>query len=132
MCWRVSDWKQKEHAETCWITRREPCWKRRQERRVKELCKDFSRVNILMGGKKFKQKHRAYLQNKHKITQKGITTVNEEISQIIIATTGKIKRYNYRINKYLLTVSCALLFGLVLYRCDLCHHVCDSVFIFPF
>ena len=37
--------------------KREPRWKRRLEGRVKELCRDPSRVNILVVGKKIKQRH---------------------------------------------------------------------------
>ena len=66
--------------ETYQTAKREPWWKRRLDRRVKELCKDLSLVNILVEGKKIKQKHRTYLQNKHNVTQKGIATVKEEIS----------------------------------------------------
>ena len=80
--------------------KREPWWKRRLEGRVKELCKDLSRVNIMMDGEKIKQRHRTYLQEKYKIKQKGIATVKEEISQRIKATVGKIKRYSDRINQY--------------------------------
>ena len=80
--------------------KREPWWKRRLEGRVKELCKDLSRVNIMMDGEKIKQRHRTYLQEKYKIKQKGIATVKEEISQRIKATVGKIKRYSNRINQY--------------------------------
>jgi len=75
--------------KTYQTAKREPWWKRRLEGRVKELCRDLNRVNILAEGKKIKQKHRTYLQKKYKIAQKGITTVKEEISQRIKATTGK-------------------------------------------
>ena len=80
--------------------RREPWWKRRLEGRVKEMNKDLCRVNMLIEKKKIKHKHRSCLQNKYKITQKGLATVKEEILQRIKAITGKIKRYNNRINQY--------------------------------
>ena len=80
--------------------RREPWWKRRLAGRVKEMNKDLCRVNMLIEKKKIKHKHRSCLQNKYKITQKGLATVKEEILQRIKATTGKIKRYNDRINQY--------------------------------
>ena len=57
-------------------------------------------MNMLIEKKKVKHKHRNCLQNKYKITQKGLATVKEEILQRIKATTGKIKRYNDRINQY--------------------------------
>ena len=64
------------------------------------MNKDLCRVNMLIEKKKLKQNHRNCLQNKYKISQKGLTTVKEEILQRIKATTGKIKRYSNRINQY--------------------------------
>ena len=55
---------------------------------------------MLIEKKKIKHKHRSCLQNKYKIPQKGLATVKEEILQRIKAITGKIKRYNNRINQY--------------------------------
>ena len=80
--------------------RTEPWWKRRLEGRVKEMNKDLCRVNMLIEKKKIKHKHRSCLQNKYKVTQKGLATVKEEILQRIKAITGKIKQYNNRKNQY--------------------------------
>ena len=79
--------------------KREPWWKRRPEGRVKEMNKDLCRVNMLIEKKKIKQNHRNCLQNEHKISQNGLTTVKEEILQRI-KDKGKIKRYSDRINQY--------------------------------
>ena len=48
--------------KTYQTAKREPWWKRRLEGRVKELRRDYNRVNLLAEGKKIKQRHRTYLQ----------------------------------------------------------------------
>ena len=81
-------------------TDKEPWWKRRLQKQVSELNKDLGRVNALMQEKKIKQKHKDELQRRYKIKKKGLGVVREEIKQIIIAKTGKVKRYSDRISQY--------------------------------
>ena len=77
-----------------------PWWRRRLENQVKQLNKDLSRINNLIGQKTIKKKHRDYLQRKYRIKQKSLPAVREEIKQRIVAKTGKIKRYQQRINQF--------------------------------
>ena len=47
-----------------------------------------------------KEKHKTRLEEKHKIRQKGIKLVREEIKQRIQEEGLKIRRFNNRINQY--------------------------------
>ena len=81
-------------------TRKQPWWKRRLEQQITDLNRDLGRVNAMIQGKRIKQKHTHYLQNRYKIKQKGFGVAREEIKQRIAAKTAKIKRYNDRISQY--------------------------------
>ena len=80
--------------------REEPWWRRRLEDQVRQLNKDLSRINNLIQQKKIKKKRHDSLQRKYKMKQKSLQTVREEIKQRIAAKTGKIKRYQQRINQF--------------------------------
>ena len=79
--------------------KKEPWWRRRLEDQVKQLNKDLSRIDNLIQQKKIK-KAQDSLQRKYKVSQKSLQTVREEIKQRIAAKTGKIKRYQQRINQF--------------------------------
>ena len=81
-------------------TRKQPWWKRRLEQQITDLNRDLGRVNAMIQGKRIKQKHTHYLQNRYKIKQKGFGVAREEIKQRIAAKTAKIKRYSDRISQY--------------------------------
>ena len=81
-------------------TRKQPWWKRRLEQQFTDLNRDLGRVNAMIQGKRIKQKHTHYLQNRYKIKQKGFGVAREEIKQRIAAKTAKIKRYSDRISQY--------------------------------
>ena len=86
--------------KTVSCNRKEPWWKRRLEKQVRELNIDLGRVNTLIQNGKIKHKYKDDLERRHKIRQKGLKTVQEEIKQRISAKVGKIKRYSSRINQY--------------------------------
>ena len=78
----------------------DPWWKRRIQGDIKELRKD---VNILERKRKDQLKHMAkynQLDKKYRITNKGLTTVIEELKQRITAKASKIKRFDQRITQY--------------------------------
>ena len=80
--------------------RKEPWWKRRLEKQVRELNIDLGRVNTVIQNGKIKRKYKHDLERRYKIGQKGLKTVKEEIKQRISAKVGKTKRYSSRINQY--------------------------------
>ena len=80
--------------------KKEPWWRRRLEDQVRQLNKDLRRINNLIQQKKIKKKHQDFLQRKYKMKHKSLQTVREEIKQRIAAKTGKIKRYQQRINQF--------------------------------
>eukprot|EP00112_Aurelia_sp_Birch-Aquarium-sp1_P022216 Seg6175.2 transcript_id=Seg6175.2/GoldUCD/mRNA.D3Y31 product="hypothetical protein" protein_id=Seg6175.2/GoldUCD/D3Y31 len=80
--------------------RKEPWWKKRLVRQIKEMNKDLGRVNSLIDKKTVKKIHQDALQRKYKIKQKGLQIAKEEIRQRIKAKTAKISRYQQRINQY--------------------------------
>ena len=80
--------------------RKEPRWKKRLVRQIKEMSKDFGRVNSLIDKRTVKKRHQDALQRKYGIKQKGLQIVIEEIRQKIKAKTAKISRYQQRINQY--------------------------------
>ena len=73
--------------------RKEPRWKRRLEKQVRELNIDLRRVNTLIQNGKIKRK--TILKGETRLE-----TVKEEIKQRISAKVGKIMRYSSRINQY--------------------------------
>ena len=75
-------------------------WKKRLENQIKDLCKDLDHVVELSKGSKLKKKHCDKLQRKYFLNQKDFAYVIEEIRQRIKAKTGKLNRYNKRINQY--------------------------------
>ena len=79
---------------------KEPWWKRRLEKQVRELNIDLGRVNTVIQNGKIKRNYKNDLERRYKIRKKGLTTVKEEIKQRISAKVGKIKRYSSRINQY--------------------------------
>jgi len=80
--------------------RQEPWWKRRLEGQIRDLNRDLGRVNALFEKKAVKKKESDELQRKHKLKQKGLQIVKEELKQRIKAKSGKIARYNQRIKQY--------------------------------
>ena len=86
--------------KTVSCNRKEPWWKRRLEKQVRELNIDLGRVNTVIQNGKIKRKYKNDLKRRYKIRQKGLKTVKEEIKQRISAKVGKIKRYSSRINQY--------------------------------
>ena len=86
--------------KTVSCNRKEPWWKRRLEKQVRELNIDLGRVNRVIQNGKIKRKYKNDLERRCKIRQKGLKTVKEEIKQRISAKIGKIKRCRSRINQY--------------------------------
>jgi len=80
--------------------RQEPWWKCRLEGQIRDLNRDLGRVNALFEKKAVKKKESDELQRKHKLKQKGLQIVKEELKQRIKAKSGKIARYNQRIKQY--------------------------------
>ncbi|XP_063594921.1 uncharacterized protein LOC134771895 [Penaeus indicus] len=80
--------------------KREPWWKRRLEKQVRELNIDLGRVNTLIQNGKIKHKYKYDLERRYKVRQKGLKAIKEEIKQRISAKVSKIKRYSSRINQY--------------------------------
>ena len=80
--------------------KKEPWWKRRLEKQVRELNIDLGRVNTLIQSGQIKRKYKDDLERRYKTRQKGLRTIREEIKQRIAAKIGKIKRYSNRVNQY--------------------------------
>ena len=79
---------------------KEPWWKRRLEKQVKEMNQDLGRINTLLEKKPIKKKHSERLQRKYNMKMKGLKVVREEIKQRIKAKVGKITRYQNRLSQY--------------------------------
>ena len=62
-------------------TRKQPWWKRRLEQQITDLNRDLGRVNAMIQGKRIKQKHTHYLQNRYKIKQKGFGVAGKRSSR---------------------------------------------------
>ena len=78
----------------------EPWWKRRIKRDIKRLRKD---INFLERSKSDELKSQVKLRNldkKYGIRKNGLSTVIEELKQLLVAKSAKIKRYNQRITQY--------------------------------
>ena len=80
--------------------KKEPWWKRGLDWLVKELNKDFGRVNALLEKKRIKKKQSNDLQRKDKIRHKNLSSVRKDIKQRIKAKVAKIKRYCNRISQF--------------------------------
>ena len=74
---------------------RTPWWKRRLERKVKEIRKDLSRVNECQT-REWNDPLRKQLEYKYRIKSKGYKVAIEELKQRLKATAAKLKGYNER------------------------------------
>ena len=80
--------------------RKEPWWKRRLEKEVRELNIDLGSVKTLMQNGKIKCKYKDDFGRRYRVRQKGLKTIKEEFKQRISAKVCKIKRSSSRINQY--------------------------------
>ena len=62
-------------------TKNEPWWKRRLERKLKELNRDLDFVDILLEKRNIKKKHKDRLERKYNIQKKRLSIVREEMKQ---------------------------------------------------
>ena len=81
-------------------TKKEPCWKRRLEGKLKELRRDFDFVNSLLEERNSKNKYKARLERRYNIRKKRLNIVGEEMKQRVKDLGTKIKWLNSRINQY--------------------------------
>ena len=82
--------------------KKDPWWKRRIEKDIKQLKKDVNlleRIKKGMIGVRSKVKANK-AKEKYRVERKGLTTVIEELKQRMIAKSAKITRYNQRIDQY--------------------------------
>ena len=79
---------------------KEPWWKRRLERDLLQMNKDYNHLNELIKGNKLKKYIIDNLQRKYNIKKRKLTTIREEVKQRISAKTAKIKRYQNRIKQF--------------------------------
>ena len=70
------------------------------EAQVKQLNKDLGHINILIGRKNIKKKHKDGLERRYKLKRRGLPVIREKIKERIKAKNNKIKRYQSRINQY--------------------------------
>ena len=80
----------------------EPWWKRRVEGDIKRLKRDITLLERHRNGELGTKKQRriVVLEEKYRVKRKGISTVIEELKQRIVAKSGKIRRFQQRINQF--------------------------------
>ncbi|XP_063585458.1 uncharacterized protein LOC134762848 [Penaeus indicus] len=101
-------------AESVWVAekfglktgarqkRNEPWWKRRIEGDIRKLRHDVNLLEIGLKGQldvKKTQKIKQ-LNEKYRVNRKGIKTAIEESKQRMVTKSGKLKRYEYRIEQF--------------------------------
>ena len=79
---------------------KEPWWKRRIERSIKELRKHISILDRERKGELRSRMKYLELNKQYKLDKKGILIVIEELKQRLQTKTAKIKRYEQRINQF--------------------------------
>ena len=80
--------------------RKEPMWKRRLQKKIKELKKDLSQLESSKHKDISNFRHWERLERKYSIRVKRMNVVIEELKQRITAIAAKFRRYQGRVNSY--------------------------------
>lgn len=91
---RLKAYRNRENSKK---ERREPPRNTRLRNKLEETRKDLGKLYNIKDGKKQATAKSKY---KYRLTRKGVTTVIEELSQRMINTVAKIKRYSGRVNQF--------------------------------
>ena len=80
--------------------RKEPMWKRRLQKKIKELRKELSQLEASKDKGISNFRHWESLERKCSIRVKRLNVVIEELKQRITAIAPKVRRYQGRIDSY--------------------------------
>ena len=80
--------------------KKEPWWKRRLGKDMQQLRKDINILERMKRGEIRKEDKYRRLEEKYKIRPKGLTTVIEELKQMVLAKIAKVKRYEQTVKQY--------------------------------
>ena len=78
----------------------EPWWKKRLINQINELRKEIGKLESCKNNTMKNEELRARLTAKYKVKQRGYKVIIEELKQRVTAKSGKIKRYENRIDQY--------------------------------
>ena len=82
------------------LKKKELCWKRWLEERLKQLNRNLGFVNMLFEKKMIKKKYKDRLEIKCNIQRKKVNIFRKEMKQQIKDIAANSKRYKSRINQY--------------------------------
>ena len=80
--------------------RKEPMWKKRLQKTIKELRKDLNQLEASKDKVISNFRHWERLERKHNIRVKRMNVVIEELKQRITAIAAKVRRYQGRVDSY--------------------------------
>mgnify|MGYP007065339753 CR=1 FL=1 len=78
----------------------DPPWKKRLHGQIQRLLDDLSRLQEWKNGTLQNQRERERLNRKHRVTQKGLQVVTEEMKQRVTALAARLQRYEARVKQW--------------------------------